>query len=64
MNEKDMPQEIDTVAKLILWPQWYEEHYGPGLLLDVRYDSGYGRGYFVPSAFQIDDNKTLRMDLS
>ena len=64
MKQDDLPQEINTVEKLILWLKWYEEHYGPGLLLDMRYDSGYGRGYFTPSAFQIDDNKTLRIEVS
>lgn len=56
----DLPQEINTVGDLIQWLQMYN----PDLLLDVRYDSGYGDGSFSPTSFQVIDKKTLRIEVS
>lgn len=56
----EVPQEINTVGDLIKWLQLYH----PDLLLDVRYDSGYGDGCFSPTSFQVVDKKTLRIEVS
>ena len=63
MKKEDLPQEINTVADLLLWLKWYKEQYGPDVLIEVRYDSGYGYGYMSPSAFAYDDGK-LRIEVS
>lgn len=56
---EQLPQTITTVRDLFSWLNQFPDE----MELDVRYDSGYGHGYFTPSSFSIKDGK-LRIEVS